>query len=111
VYVPYTLPDILELKGLPVKAILPDEGCPYVRFDGAVFKGAPRPSAARLLLDSFLSDEAQLIYGSLGFVMTVGGLEARVAPEARAIAQAKLLGTTDPKLQDEMLKLAKSIYK
>ena len=25
--------------------------------------------------------------------------------------QAKLLGTTDPKLQDEMLKLAKTIYK
>ena len=41
----------------------------------------------------------------------VGGLESRIAPEARAIAQAKLLGTTDPKLQDEMLELAKSIYK
>jgi iron(III) transport system permease protein len=48
---------------------------------------------------------------NLGFVMTVGGLEARVTGEARAIAQTKLLGTTDPKLQDEMLKLAKSIYK
>jgi ABC-type Fe3+ transport system substrate-binding protein len=102
---------ILELKGLPVKAILPEEGCPYVRFDGAILKGAPRPSAARLLLDFFLSDEAQLIYGNLGFVMTVGGLEGKVTAEARGIAQAKLLGTTDPKLQDEILKLAKSIYK
>jgi iron(III) transport system substrate-binding protein len=110
-YVPYTLPDILELKGLRVKAILPEEGRPYVRFDGAIFKGAPRPSAARLLLDFFLSDEAQLIYGNLGFVMTVGGLEGKVTAEARGIAQAKLLGTTDPKRQDEMLKLAKSIYK
>jgi iron(III) transport system substrate-binding protein len=111
VYAPFTLPDILELKGLPVKAILPDEGSPYVRFDGAIFKGAPRPNAARLLLDYFLSDEAQLLYGNLGFVMTVGGLEGKVAGEARAIAQARLLGTTDPKLQDEMLKLAKTIYK
>jgi iron(III) transport system substrate-binding protein len=111
VYVPYTLPDILELKGLPVKAILPEEGCPYVRFDGAIFKGAPRPGAARLLLDFFLSDEAQLIYGNLGFVMTVGGLEARVPAEARTLAQAKLLGTTDPARQDEMLKLARTIYK
>ena len=41
----------------------------------------------------------------------IGGLESRIAAEARTIAQAKLLGTTDPKLQDEMLKLAKSIYK
>jgi iron(III) transport system substrate-binding protein len=111
VYAPFTLPDILELKGLPVKAILPDEGSPYVRFDGAVFKGAPRPQAARLLLDFFLSDEAQLLYGNLGFVMTVGGLEGKVTGEARALAQARLLGTTDPKLQDEMLKLARTIYK
>ncbi len=111
VYAPFTLPDILELKGLPVKAILPDEGCPYVRFDGAMFKGAPRPNAARLLLDFFLSDESQLVYGNLGFVNTVGGLESKIAPEARVLAQSKLLGTTDPQLQDEMLKLAKSIYK
>jgi hypothetical protein len=41
----------------------------------------------------------------------VGGLESRVAAEARPLAQAKLLGTTDPKLQEEMLKLARQIYK
>jgi iron(III) transport system substrate-binding protein len=111
VYLPFTLPDSLELKGLPVKAIMLEEGCPYVRFDGAIFKGAPRPNAARLLLDFFLSDESQLVYGNLGFVNTVGGLEGKVSPEARAISQARLLGTTDPKLQDEMLKLAKTIYK
>jgi iron(III) transport system substrate-binding protein len=111
VYAPFTLPDILDLKGLPVKAILPEEGCPYVRFDGAIFKGAPHPNAARLLLDFFLSDESQLAYGNLGFVMTIGGLDGKVPAEARAIAQTKLLGTTDPKLQDEMLKLARTIYK
>ena len=111
VYSPFTLPDILDLKGLPVKAIMPPEGSPYVRFDGAIFKGAPRPNAARLFLDYLLSDEAQLLYGNLGFGMVVGGLEAKVAPEARTIAQVKLLGTTDPKQQEEMLKLAKQIYK
>jgi iron(III) transport system substrate-binding protein len=110
-YLPFTLPDILELKGLPVKAIKPVEGAPYVRFDGALFKGAPHPNAGRLLLDFFLSDEGQLAYGSLGFVMTVGGLESKVPAEARAVAQTSLLGTTDPKLQDEMLKLARQIYK
>jgi iron(III) transport system substrate-binding protein len=110
-YLPLTLPDILELKGLPVKAIKPVEGAPYVRFDGALFKGAPHPNAGRLLLDFFLSDEGQLAYGNLGFVTTVGGLESKISPEARAVAQTSLLGTTDPKLQDEMLKLAKQIYK
>jgi iron(III) transport system substrate-binding protein len=111
VYAPFTLPDSLDLKGLPVKAILPEEGSPYVRFDGTIFKGAPRPNAARLLLDFFMTEEAQLLYGNLGFVTVVGGLEGKLAGEARALAQTRLLGTTDPKLQDEMLKLAKQIYK
>jgi iron(III) transport system substrate-binding protein len=111
VYIPFTLPDILDLKGLPVKAIVASEGCPYVRFDGTILKNAPHPNAARLLLDFFLSDEAQLIYANMGFVSVVGGLESKVAAEARPLAQAKLLGTTDPKLQEEMLKLARQIYK
>ena len=111
VYFPFTLPDSLDLKGLPVKAIMPPEGSPYVRFDGAMFKGAPHPNAARLFLDFLLSDEGQLLYANLGFVPVVGGLDSKIAPEARAISQVKLLGTTDPKLQDEMLKLAKVIYK
>jgi iron(III) transport system substrate-binding protein len=111
VYFPFTLPDSLDLKGLPVKAIMPPEGSPYVRFDGALFKGAPHPNAARLFLDFLLSDEAQLLYANLGFMPVVGGLESRIAPEARAVAQVKLLGTTDPKQQEEMLKLAKAIYK
>jgi iron(III) transport system substrate-binding protein len=111
VYAPFTLPDSLDLKGLPVKPILPEEGSPYVRFDGALFKGAPHPNAARLMLDFFMSDEAQLLYGNLGFVTVVGGLAGRIGGEARALAQSTLLGTTDPKLQDEMLKLAKQIYK
>ena len=110
-YLPMTLPDIMELKGLPVKAIKPTEGSPYVRFDGALFKGSPHPNAGRLLLDFFLSDEGQLAYGNLGFVPVVGGLEGKISAEARAVAQTTLLGTTDPKLQDDMLKLAKQIYK
>jgi iron(III) transport system substrate-binding protein len=110
-YLPFTLPDILDLKGLPVKHIIPTEGAPYVRFDGAIFKGAPHPNAARLLVDFFMSDEVQTIFASIGYPPVIGGLESKIAPEARPLAQAKLLGTTDPKLQDEMLKLATQIYK
>ena len=77
----------LDLKGLPVKAINPVEGAPYVRFDGALFKGAPHPNAGRLLLDFFLSDEGQLAYGNLGFVPTVGGLDGKISAEARARAR------------------------
>ena len=111
VYLPFGLADILELKGLPVKVVIAAEGAPYVRFDGAVFKNAPHPNAARLLLDFFMSDEVQMIFANLGYPPVIGGLDAKMTAEARPLAQAKLLGTTDPKLQEEMLKVAKQIYK
>jgi iron(III) transport system substrate-binding protein len=110
-YLPFTLPDFLDLKGLPVKMIIATEGAPYVRFDGAVFKGAPHPNAARLLVDFFMSEEVQTIFANVGYPPVIGGLEGKISPEARPVAQVKLLGTTDPKLQDEMLKLATQIYK
>jgi iron(III) transport system substrate-binding protein len=109
-YIPFTLGDILDLKGLPVKSIVPIEGAPYVLFQGAIFKGTPHPNAARLLMDFLLSDDVQLMYAAAGFVGVTGGLEAKMTPEMRSFAQTKLLGTTDPKLQEEMLKLAKDIY-
>lgn len=110
IYIPFTIGDILDLKGLPVKSIIPTEGAPYVLFQGTIFKGAPHPNAARLLMDFLLSDEVQLMYAAAGFVGVTGGLEARMTPEMRSFAQTKLLGTTDPKLQEEMLKTAKEIY-
>ena len=110
-YIPFTLGDILDLKGLPLKSIVPAEGAPYVLFQGAVFKGAPHPNAARLLMDFLLSDDVQLMYAAAGFVGVTGALEAKMTPEMRSFAQTKLLGTTDPKLQEEMLKLAKDIYR
>jgi iron(III) transport system substrate-binding protein len=111
IYIPFTVSDALELKGLPVKLVQFAEGAPYVRFDGAIFKGAPHPNAARVAVDFFLSDEAQLLYGNHGFVTTVGGLDNKISAEARPLAQTKLLGTTDAKQMDDMLKLAKQIYK
>jgi ABC-type uncharacterized transport system YnjBCD substrate-binding protein len=109
-FVPY---GILPNAGRPVAPFVADgiRVPVYVIQYDATFKGAPHPNTARLLLDFFLSDESQLAYGNLGFVMTVGGLDGKVSAEARALAQTKLLGTTDPKLQDEMLELARTLYK
>lgn len=111
VYIPMTLPDILDMKGLPVKPIIPAEGVAYVRFDSAILKNAPHPNAARLLLDFCLSEEVQTFYGNRGFGTVIGGLENKVVPEARPFSHAKLFGTTEAKLQDDMLKLARQIYK
>ncbi|MBN9080555.1 MAG: hypothetical protein BGP04_19995 [Rhizobiales bacterium 62-17] len=110
-YLPYVLPDALLTKGLPLAVVFPQEGTPYGNFDAGVVKGAAHPNAARLFIDFFLSDEAQLIYAAGGRRPTVKGLEASYPAEARPYLETKLLGTQeDPEQRDRMLKLATEIY-
>jgi iron(III) transport system substrate-binding protein len=49
-----------DLKGLPVKVVIPKEGAPYAQMDLAMLKSAPHPNAARLFIQHFLSVESQL---------------------------------------------------
>jgi iron(III) transport system substrate-binding protein len=109
--VPQLLSNMSLLKGLPVRLVIPREGVPYIRFDMAVLRNAPHPNAARLLIDFYLSPEAQLIYANAGLVPVVQGVAQKAREEVEPLAGAKLLGTTDPDTQDAMLALAKEIYK
>lgn len=110
-YIPFSMQDLNNLKGLPVKAIVPVEGRPYVRFDLAVLKNAPRPNAARLFMNHYLEPEQQLVYANAGYAPVIGGVVEKTLPEIRELLQTKALGTTVPEKQDEMLALAKEIYK
>ncbi len=110
-YITMSMPNVLKLKGLPVKLISPAEGSPYVRFDLAMLKGAPHPNATRLLMNHFLEEESQLVYARQGFGPTVGGVAAKAPAETKQMMTVKLLGTTDASKQNDMLALAKSIYK
>ena len=76
-----------------------------------MLKNAPNPNAARLLMDFFLSEEAQLVYANTGHGVTVKGIVEKATEEMRKLAGAKLLGTTDYRRQNDMLALAKEIYK
>jgi iron(III) transport system substrate-binding protein len=107
---PMVLPQMPLLKGLPVKLVMPIEGCPYIRFDLAMVKGAPHPNAARLLMNFFLDPEAQLIYARAGYGVTTGGLGDKVPAEIRPLVEAKRLGTTEAARQNAMLAEAKEIY-
>jgi iron(III) transport system substrate-binding protein len=111
IYMPFILSDIQNLKGLPVRAVVPAEGAPYVLYATAVLKGAPHPNAARLYLDFSISGEVQQIFAQDGFGVVRRGVLDKVTPEARAIADVKLMGGSDPARQNEMLDLARSIYK
>jgi iron(III) transport system substrate-binding protein len=111
IYMPFILSDIQNLKGLPVRAVVPEEGAPYVLYATAMLKGAPHPNAARLYIDFAMSEEVQKIFAQDGFGVVRRGVLDKVSPEARAIAEVKLMGASDPARQNEMLDLARSIYR
>ena len=110
-YVPFSLADYTLLKGLPIKVIIPAEGRPYVRFDLSVLRNAPRPNAARLFIHHFLEIESQLVYANAGNNPVVKGVIERASEEMRPYLATRAMGTTVPQRQNEMLELAKQIYK
>jgi len=110
-YIPQLLPYFTELKGLPVEFIVPAEGRPFVRFDLSVLRNAPHPNAARLFINHFLEIQSQLIFANAGFTPTIKGVVERAGPDVKTLLATKVMGTTVPERQDEMLALAKAIYK
>jgi hypothetical protein len=52
-----------------------------------------------------------LFYARLGHGYVIDGIESEIPPEARPIAGVKLLGTTDPDRQNDMIERARQIYK
>ena len=56
-----------RLKGLPVRAIVPEEGVPYVALGPALLKNAPHPNAARLFMNFMLERGGQGLIASEGF--------------------------------------------
>lgn len=110
-YIPFSMQDLNNLKGLPIKAIVPKEGRPYVRFDLSILKSAPHANAARLFMNHYLEPEQQLVYANAGYAPVIGGVVEKTLPEIRTLLATPAMGTTNPPKQDEMLALAKQIYK
>ncbi|MBN9091362.1 MAG: extracellular solute-binding protein [Reyranella sp.] len=111
IYLPFNLQDLNNLKGLPIKAIVPAEGRPYVRFDISMLKNAPHPNAACLFMNHYLEPEQQLVFANAGYNPVIKGVIEKTIDEIRPLLATKAMGTTDPARQDEMLALAKEIYK
>ena len=110
-YLPFSLQNLNNLKGLPIKAIVPAEGRPYVRFDLSTLKNAPRPNAARLFMNHYLEPDSQLVFANAGYNPVIKGVVEKTAPEIKVLLDTKAMGTTIPQEQDAMLALAKEIYK
>jgi iron(III) transport system substrate-binding protein len=106
--IPQHLTTFKALKGLPVKFIVPEEGLVYIQFNSAILKGAPHPNAALLLINYYLSREAQTAIVEAGLAPTIDGI---TASSSENLVGTKLLGTTHSGQLERMLSLAKQIYK
>lgn len=100
------------LRSLPVKVIVPAEGCPVTPIEGAVLRGAPHPNAARLFINHFLDLNSQLTYANAWMGSVVTGVRDRLTdPDARQFAQIKMLGYITPDIRDAMLAAATEMFK
>lgn len=111
IYMPEILPYFVQLKGLPVRFVVPKEGSPYVRFDLSTLKTPPHPNAAKLLANFYLEKEAQLVFANAGFNPVIRGVADAADPSIRELLKAKTMGTSNVDRQNEMLELANKIYK
>ncbi len=109
-YVPQIFAFTSDLKGLPVKLVIPEEGAPYAQMNLAVLKKSPHPNAARLFIEHFLSMEAQLIYANAWMPPVVAGVAERADPDAQPLANAKLIGPAKLAERPAMMSLAKKLY-
>jgi len=110
IYVPQIFAFTSDLKGLPVKVVIPKEGAPYAEMDLAVLKKSPHPNAARLFIQHFLSLESQLIYANAWMPPVVAGVAVRANPDAQPFATAKLIGPAKLAERPSMMALAKKLY-
>ena len=110
IYVPQIFAFTSDLKGLPVKVVVPKEGAPYAQMELAVLKKAPHPNAARLFIQHFLSEESQLIYANAWMPPVVAGVAERANPDAQPFANAKLIGPAKLAERPSMMSLAKKLY-
>jgi ABC-type Fe3+ transport system substrate-binding protein len=99
-----------DLKGLPVKVVVPKEGAPYAQMDMAMLKSAPHPNAARLFMQHFLSVDSQALYANAWMLPVVQGAAERADPDAQPYANAKLIGPAKLSERADMMALAKKLY-
>jgi iron(III) transport system substrate-binding protein len=99
-----------DLKGLPVKVVIPREGAPYAQMDMAMLKSAPHPNAARLFMQHFLSVDSQLSYANGWMLPVVQAAADRADPDAQPFANAKLIGPAKLSERPDMMALARKLY-
>jgi iron(III) transport system substrate-binding protein len=108
---PFNVSEYPSLQGLPIKAIVPEEGAAYVPFGTGLLVDAPHPNAGKLFMNYLLSQQAQIMQAANGYRPAAAGLEGKYPDAVKPLLTGKLLGTTTPGRLGETTKIAEGIYK
>lgn len=108
--IPFNLAELSELKGLPVKGVIPEEGSPYTPISVAMIKGGSHPNAAKVFINYLLSPEGQLLFAKDGLSISTSGMESMVPEELHWLVFGKLLGHAIIEKQTDRMTLAGEIY-
>jgi len=113
VFIPAVTQYMMQVKGLPVRYWVPQEGAPYYTTSLSVLKNAPHPNAARVLINHLLATASQVNCARDGAGPTVTGVVEQLEPELQDMHGQKLIGAPDPNPDAAAagLALAKQIYK
>ena len=111
IYLPFNVSEYQSLKGLPIKAIIPQEGIPFVAVGTTLLKNPPHPHSARLFMNWLLEPDQQLVFALEGFRTAAKDMGPRIPDDIRPLTLAKAMGTTEPGKTQGYLDLAKEIYK
>lgn len=109
-FVPFRIQSILNLKGLPVKAMSASEGDVYIIMALLRVKDAPHPNAARLFMNHFLDSPTQRHLLEAAYGTVTGESDADLSAQLRAINQGKLLGASVPQGLDERRKTLGALF-
>lgn len=109
-YIPQMFAMASDIKGLPIKVLVMEEGVPYVPINFAQLKNAPHPNAARVFINHFLEQESQLQYANAWMTTVIKGMKEKANEDAKPFVEPKLLGRSELEGRVEMMELAKKIY-
>jgi len=109
-YLGFPFRGLSQMRGLPVRGLIPSEGTSVTSGIVAQIAKAPHPNAALLFLNFVLSDKAQDILADSG-VLSVTGRPARsLDSDIKQFASAKVLGEANPLTADEAFEAFAEIF-
>lgn len=99
-----------ELDGLPITIVMPESGVPYTPMDMSIMANAPHPNAARLFINYFESETAQLAYANAGIFPVINGVLEQLDPADRKNLDVKLMGTLKREDRPSAVKFMQDVF-